>query len=99
MELQVGHLKLVDQNLYRGENPAPIKLSPKEAQLLAFLMQHPGKIVSRRTLMQEVWETHYMGDTRTLDVHICWLRQKVEENPRVPEIILTRRGLGFELRV
>jgi DNA-binding response OmpR family regulator len=99
VKLQAGHLKLVDKNLYRGANTAPIKLSPKEAQLLAVLMQHPGEVVSRRTLMQEVWETNYMGDTRTLDVHIYWLRQKVEENPRIPEIILTRRGQGFELRV
>jgi DNA-binding response OmpR family regulator len=49
--------------------------------------------------MQEVWNTEYLGDTRTLDVHICWLRQKIEDNPRIPELILTRRGQGYELRV
>jgi DNA-binding response OmpR family regulator len=46
-----------------------------------------------------VWHTEYLGDTRTLDVHICWLRQKIEDNPRIPEMILTRRGQGYELRV
>jgi DNA-binding response OmpR family regulator len=55
--------------------------------------------VSRSELMQEVWNTEYLGDTRTLDVHICWLRQKIEDNPRVPEFILTRRGQGYELRI
>jgi DNA-binding response OmpR family regulator len=99
VKLQVGHLRLVEQVLYVGNDAEPVKLYPKEAQLLAFLMQHPGEVVSRRTLMQEVWETEYLGDTRTLDVHICWLRQKIEDDPRVPEIILTRRGQGYELRI
>jgi len=99
MKLQAGHLKLVDRDLYLGENTTPIKLTPKEARLLAVLMQHPGQVVNRATLMREVWETKYLGDTRTLDVHICWLRQKIEENPLIPELILTRRSQGYELRV
>jgi DNA-binding response OmpR family regulator len=76
-----------------------IHLTPKETKLMALLMKNVGKVVSRSELMQEVWNTEYLGDTRTLDVHICWLRQKIEENPRVPEYILTRRGQGYELRV
>jgi two-component system, OmpR family, alkaline phosphatase synthesis response regulator PhoP len=76
-----------------------VHLTPKETKLMALLMKNVGKVVSRSELMQEVWNTEYLGDTRTLDVHICWLRQKIEDNPRVPEFILTRRGQGYELRI
>jgi len=80
-------------------NGSDIHLTPKETKLMILLMENVGKVVSRSDLMQEVWNTEYLGDTRTLDVHICWLRQKIEENPRIPELILTRRGQGYELRV
>jgi two-component system response regulator RegX3 len=76
-----------------------IHLTPKETKLMAILMENVGRVVSRSQFMQEVWHTNYLGDTRTLDVHICWLRQKIEENPRIPEVILTRRGQGYELRL
>jgi DNA-binding response OmpR family regulator len=99
MKLQAGHLKLVDQELYRGENTTPIKLTLKEAHLLAVLMRYPGQVVNRATLMREVWPTNHLGNSRSLDVHICWLRQKIEKDPRIPELILTRRGQGYELRV
>jgi DNA-binding response OmpR family regulator len=99
MNLQAGHLKLVDRDLYLGKDATPIKLTFKEAHLLAVLMRHPGQVVDRATLMLEVWPTNYLGNSRTLDVHICWLRQKIEEDPRIPELILTRRGQGYELRV
>ncbi len=81
------------------KNGDTIHLTPKETKLMILLMENVGKVVSRSDLMQEVWNTEYLGDTRTLDVHICWLRQKIEENPRIPELILTRRGQGYELRV
>ncbi len=81
------------------KNGTEIHLTPKETKLMALLMKKVGKVVTRSELMQEVWDTEYLGDTRTLDVHICWLRQKVEDNPRVPELILTRRGQGYELRI
>ncbi len=82
-----------------SKNGNEIHLTPKETKVMALLMQNVGKVVSRSILMQEVWDTEYLGDTRTLDVHICWLRQKIEEDPRIPEYILTRRGQGYELRV
>jgi len=81
------------------KNGDEIHLTPKETKLMVLLMQNVGKVVSRSEMMQEVWNTEYLGDTRTLDVHICWLRQKIEDNPRIPEMILTRRGQGYELRV
>ncbi len=99
MKLQAGHLKLVEQHLYIGDNPSPIKLTPKEACLLAVLMQSPGQIVSRARLMREVWQIDYMGDTRTIDVHICWLRSKIEKDPTRPRLIMTQRGVGYELNV
>lgn len=75
-----------------------VHLTPKECKLLAVLIQNAGNVVSRKTLMKHVWDTDYLGDTRTLDVHICWLRQKVEENPRMPRYILTKRGQGYTLK-
>ncbi|MFQ5576933.1 MAG: winged helix-turn-helix domain-containing protein [Anaerolineae bacterium] len=75
-----------------------IHLTPKECKLLALLMQNAGQVVSRKRLMEQVWDTNYLGDTRTLDVHICWLRQKVEQNPKMPRHIVTKRGQGYLLK-
>lgn len=97
--LYVGDMTLDLDTATLRKNGSEIHLTPKETKVMALLMQNVGKVVSRSTLMQEVWDTEYLGDTRTLDVHICWLRQKIEEDPRIPEYILTRRGQGYELRV
>jgi DNA-binding response OmpR family regulator len=75
-----------------------VHLTPKECKLLAVLIQNAGQVVSRKALMKHVWDTEYLGDTRTLDVHICWLRQKVEKDPKMPEYIITKRGQGYTLR-
>jgi DNA-binding response OmpR family regulator len=71
-----------------------IKLTKKECQLLALFLANPGKVLTRKVLMKEVWETDYLGDTRTLDVHICWLRGKLR---RVGASfgIRTVRGVGY----
>jgi len=98
-KVEVGNMILDLEKACLKKNGSLIHLTPKETKLMALLMQNVGKVVSRSELMQEVWNTEYLGDTRTLDVHICWLRQKIEENPRIPERILTRRGQGYELRV
>jgi DNA-binding response OmpR family regulator len=74
-------------------------LTPLECRLLQILMRNSGQVVSRSSLMKEVWGTTYLDDTRTLDVHICWLRRKVEDDPSHPYRIITHRGLGYELRV
>jgi DNA-binding response OmpR family regulator len=70
-------------------------LTPKEFNLLRLLVRHHDQILSRKTIMQEVWETNYLGDTRTLDVHIRWLREKIEQNPSRPVRLITIRGLGY----
>ncbi len=74
-------------------------LTPKLFELLMLLAANEGKIVYRKTIIREVWETDYMGDTRTLDVHIRWLRQKIEENPSRPKRLLTVRGAGYRFVV
>ena len=98
-KVEVGDMILDLEKACLKKNGSLIHLTPKETKLMALLMQNVGKVVSRSELMQEVWNTEYLGDTRTLDVHICWLRQKIEDNPRIPERILTRRGQGYELRL
>jgi DNA-binding response OmpR family regulator len=58
-------------------------------------MENAGEVLSRGTIMKEVWETDYLGDTRTLDVHIRWVREKLEDNPSRPQYIITVRGVGY----
>lgn len=74
-------------------------LTPRLVQLLKIFMDQPGVALERGTLFREVWKTEYTGDTRTLDVHISWLRQAIEEDPRNPRFIKTIRGLGYRLDV
>jgi DNA-binding response OmpR family regulator len=74
------------------------RLTPKMAALLKLFIRHPDEVLTRDVLMQEVWETDYMGDTRTLDVHIRWLREAVEKNPSKPQHIITVRGVGYRLQ-
>ena len=74
-------------------------LTPLECRLLQILMLQPGQVLSRSRLMKEVWETDYVDDIRTLHVHICWLRRKIEDDPSQPCRIITHRGSGYELHV
>ncbi|MBN2304107.1 MAG: response regulator transcription factor [Anaerolineae bacterium] len=71
------------------------KLTPKLVALMELFMQNPNTVLDRKYIMQYVWKTDYMGDTRTLDVHIRWLRQIVEPSPRKPRYIVTVRGRGY----
>jgi len=76
-----------------GERP----LTPKVAQLIEIFLRHPNEVISRRQLMHDIWETDYIGDTRTLDVHIRWVRELIEVNPSKPTLLLTVRGKGYIL--
>jgi DNA-binding response OmpR family regulator len=78
----------------RGEQ----RLTPKLAGLLEELLRHAGELVTRKQLMKNVWLTDYMGDTRTLDVHIRWARELIEDDPSDPRILTTVRGHGFILK-
>ncbi len=74
-------------------------LTPRLAQLLKVFIDHPGEVLERERLFREVWNTEYTGDTRTLDVHISWLRQALEVDPRRPVFLKTIRGVGYRLDV
>jgi DNA-binding response OmpR family regulator len=75
------------------------RLTPRLARILEVLMHNPGTVLEREHLFREVWSTEYTGDTRTLDVHVSWLRRALEENPREPEFLKTIRGVGYRLDV
>jgi two-component system alkaline phosphatase synthesis response regulator PhoP len=76
-----------------------LELQPKQFELLRFLIQNRGTVLSRDQLLQNVWGYDYAGDTRTVDVHVRWLREKLEEDPASPRLIQTVRGVGYCLRV
>ena len=75
------------------------KLTPRLITLLQTLMEKHGEVVEREALFKKVWETNYTGDTRTLDVHISWLRRAIELNPDNPKFLKTIRGVGYRLDV
>ena len=72
-----------------------LKLKPKEFELLHFLARHQGIAVSRDLLLERVWEWTYDGNSRTVDVHVRWLREKIEPDPNKPQRIVTVRGIGY----
>lgn len=72
-----------------------LRVTPKQAKLLEALMRNPSQVLSRRYLMKHVWNTDYLGDTRTLDVHIRWVREAIEDNPSAPKYLNTVRGVGY----
>jgi DNA-binding response OmpR family regulator len=73
----------------------PIDLAPMEYTLLSVFMKHSGEVLPRSFLLKQVWDTDYMGDTRMLDVHIRWLRRKIEDDPSKPTYLRTVRGVGY----
>lgn len=77
----------------------PRHMTPKQCALLQYLMLHANEVVSRRDIMEAIWETNYLEDTRTLDVHIRWLRECIEPDPSQPIYLMTERGKGYSLKV
>lgn len=74
-------------------------LTPKQSLLVETFLRHPGEVLDRKTLMEKVWQTDYLGDTRTLDVHIRWIREVIEKDPGKPRYLRTVRGVGYCLEV
>ena len=74
----------------------PVPLSAKEFKLLRYFIEHRGETLSRERLLSEVWGYDVAPSTRTVDVHVAWLRQKLESDPSQPELILTMHGLGYQ---
>jgi two-component system, OmpR family, response regulator RegX3 len=94
--LEVGDVRLDPERhevYVRGE---AVSLPLKEFELLELLLENAGRVLTRETLIDRVWGPHYVGDTKTLDVHIKRLRAKVEEEPSAPRRITTVRGLGYK---
>ena len=73
----------------------PLAMKPKEYELMLFLAQHRGQVLSREFILERVWGWDYIGDSRTVDVHIRWLREKIEVDPANPLRIVTVRGAGY----
>lgn len=76
-------------------NDEVLALNPKEYELLLFFAEHRGQMLSRKCLLERVWGWDYVGDSRTVDVHVRWLRKKIERDPSKPERIITVRGGGY----
>jgi DNA-binding response OmpR family regulator len=94
-KLESGDLTLdvIGHRAFRAGKPLDLAL--KEFDLLAELMRHKGAVLTRDLLLQRVWGFDFGGDTRTVDVHIRWLREKIEDDPANPRRIETVRGLGY----
>jgi DNA-binding response OmpR family regulator len=76
----------------------PLSIKPKAFELLAFLLRHPGQVFTRDQLLERVWGYDYGGETRTVDVHVHWLRGQLEEDAAAPRFIHTVRGVGYVFR-
>lgn len=81
------------RELFKNNQLLPLRY--KEFELLTLLTRNVGQVVTRATIFDEVWGTDWLGDTRTLDVHIRWLREKIEDEPSSPKVIQTVRGVGY----
>jgi len=94
--IKVGGLEIDFARHKVSQSGTTIDLSPKEFDLLAFLLKNREQVFSRDQLLEKVWGYDYAGDTRTVDVHIRWLRQKIEVDPANPRHLLTVRGIGYK---
>jgi two-component system alkaline phosphatase synthesis response regulator PhoP len=95
--LHIGPIRIQPDQREVTLHDTPIELTPKEFELLLFLCKHRGKVLSRQQLLHGVWDYHFIGDTRIVDVHISHLRDKIEKNARNPEYIVTIRNVGYKL--
>ena len=97
--LKVGNLQLdLEHHQFRCKD-CEARLTPRLSSLLETLMRRPNEVITRDELFRKVWETDFTDDTRTLDVHISWLRRAIEEDPRKPKYLKTLRGVGYRLDV
>jgi len=95
--VEIGDLKIDFGRHQASCRGSRLDLTPKEYDLLAFLATNKGLVFSRDQLLDKVWGYDYVGDTRTVDVHIRWLRQKIESDPAKPNRLVTVRGAGYKL--
>jgi two-component system OmpR family response regulator len=95
--LKVGDIEVNIARHQASKGAITLELTPKEFDLLAFLARNKGFVFSRDQLLEKVWGYDFAGDTRTVDVHIRWLREKIEDNPNEPKLLVTVRGVGYKL--
>ena len=93
--LTKGHISIDSEKRSASKNGISVELTMKEFDLIEFLMRNPDRVYSRESLLDLVWGYDYQGDTRTVDVHIRRLREKLELNPARPEYIITKWGVGY----
>jgi DNA-binding response OmpR family regulator len=96
VELGPVRVDIAGHRILKDGTEVPVK--PKVFELLAFLLRHPGQVVTRDQLLEQVWGYDYAGETRTVDVHVHWLRAAIEPDPGAPALIQTVRGVGYVLR-
>lgn len=96
--LTAGHITLDPDERSAWKNGESVELTAKEFDLMELLMRNPGRVYSRENLLNVVWGYEYVGDYRTVDVHVRRLREKLELDPANPEYILTKWGVGYYLR-
>jgi two-component system response regulator VicR len=96
-KVQIGHVVIDRKRRSVSRNGAPVKLSQREYDLLLALFEANGAVATRGQLLDQVWGEEWIGDPRTLDVHMRWLREKLEQEPAQPRLLLTVRGVGYRL--
>ncbi|GEK58121.1 DNA-binding response regulator [Marinococcus halophilus] len=92
----IGHLTVYPENYEAYVQEEALELTPKEFELLVYLINHKGRVLTRDQLLNAVWNYEFVGDTRIVDVHISHLREKIEPNTKKPVYIKTVRGLGYK---
>jgi DNA-binding response OmpR family regulator len=97
--LEAGPLKLDTEQRWVRCQGKQARLTPRLVILLRTLMERPGEVIERNNLFRMVWDTAYTADTRTLDVHVSWLREALEVDPRHPRYVKTVRGVGYRLDI
>jgi len=90
-----GGLEVDTQRRQASRDGEPLPLKPKEFELLAFFMRNRGRAFTREELLNQIWGYGFAGDTRTVDVHMRWLREKIEDVPAKPTRLITVRGVGY----
>lgn len=96
-DIQIGALRIRPDFFEVYRDGELVELTPKEFELLLYLIERQGRVITREHMLNSVWNYEFAGDSRIVDVHISHLREKLEENPKKPQLIKTVRGLGYKL--
>ena len=94
--LEFNHIKMFLEECRVTSFDREITLSPKEFKLLELFLKNPKRVWSRDLILEKIWEIDFIGDTKTVDVHVRWLREKLEEDPSAPKFLKTVRGFGYK---